>query len=491
MEIFIKMHQILALLIVMPDDNTQDTKKPGLEEKESEYIDLTDLSKEKVATNTENPDKNSNENLDDIGSAKQSNIQKHETQPNSNNAANNQKHHIHNDQGKHITQHDNQVQHNHGQQSKIFGANEHKKSDQHKLDLKPHKPNHGHHEPEKHEQYHEKNIFLSLYHNHYKALMIFSILLLAFSVGAIGFKYFSTGEFVSKGITLKGGLTLTINTQQNVNSDMLEKYLRTYFPKSDINVRTFSIGSVDGFVVEASDLTTEDLLPVIRTQVSGITDKDYSSEITGPSLGASFFAQTLKAIFVAFLFMSLVVYLYFGESTKIKWLTALLSITAGLVMFYSNSIIVDIIPFAIMIVLIFIYFRDNIPSFGIMLCAFSDVFFSLAIFNLMGLKLNTAGVAAFLMLVGYSIDTDILLAVRVLKRREGSIFERTIGAMKTGMMMSLSALIAVLSAYFLTHSSVIKEIMFILAVGLVGDVIFTWIQNAGILRWHLENKGWK
>jgi preprotein translocase subunit SecF len=109
----------------------------------------------------------------------------------------------------------------------------------------------------------------------------------------------------------------------------------------------------------------------------------------------------------------------------------------------------------------------------------------------MGLKLNTAGVAAFLMLVGYSIDTDILLSVRVLKRKEGDVFHRVMGALKTGMMMSISALIAVLTAYFLTSSAVIKEIMFILAIGLFGDIIFTWIQNAGILRWHLEKKGWK
>jgi preprotein translocase subunit SecF len=59
------------------------------------------------------------------------------------------------------------------------------------------------------------------------------------------------------------------------------------------------------------------------------------------------------------------------------------------------------------------------------------------------------------------------------------------------MMMSLSALIAVFTAYFFTHSAIIKEIMFILAVGLIGDIIFTWVQNAGILRWHLEKKGWK
>jgi preprotein translocase subunit SecF len=95
------------------------------------------------------------------------------------------------------------------------------------------------------------------------------------------------------------------------------------------------------------------------------------------------------------------------------------------------------------------------------------------------------------MLIGYSIDTDILLSVRVLKRREGSVFDRVMGALKTGITMSVCALAAVLAAYFFTHSIVIKEIMFVLIAGLIGDIIFTWIQNAGILRWHLEKKGWK
>jgi preprotein translocase subunit SecF len=160
-------------------------------------------------------------------------------------------------------------------------------------------------------------------------------------------------------------------------------------------------------------------------------------------------------------------------------------------MFYAASAVMYILALLIFAVLIAIYIRDSIPAFGIVLCAFSDIFFSLAVFNLFGYNLSVAGVAAFLMLVGYSIDTDILLSVRVLKRREGNVFDRVVGALKTGMTMSICALIAVIIAYFFIHSIVIKEIMFILLVGLIGDIIFTWIQNAGILRWHLEKKGWK
>lgn len=338
----------------------------------------------------------------------------------------------------------------------------------------------------------QKNIFLNLYDKHYRLLMIFSLAILLFALVSIGHKYATTGDFVSKGVTLKGGITLTAHTFENLDSDELENYLRNLYPKADIDVRSVSEAGVSkGFIVEASDITEQELLDSLRSKTTAIDKKDYSMELMGPSLGDSFFNQVLKSIFIAFLFMALVVFLYFGETGKLKWLATILTLIAGFMMFYAQSIVFVIIPIILFIILLWIYIKDSIPSTAIMFCAFSDIIFSLAIFNMLDMKLSTAGVAAFLMLVGYSIDTDILLSVRVLKRKEGTIFERTVDAMKTGITMSLCALASVLTAFFLTQSSVIKEIMFILAIGLAADIVFTWIQNAGILRWHLETKGWK
>lgn len=336
-----------------------------------------------------------------------------------------------------------------------------------------------------------RNFLLDIYDKKYKSLMIISILMLLFSFGVISYQFITTGDFVNKGITLKGGLTLTVDTDYPVNPDELQEHLSRIYPKTDVNVRSFGELGSYGFVVEASDLSEDEIVSALKDKFPDLTESQYSSETTGPALGSAFFVQTLKAIFVAFVFMSLVVYLYFAHSLKLKWLASLLSIVAGTMMFYANTTIMYIVPLLLLAVLVVIYFKNNIPSFAIMLCAVSNIFFSLAIFNLVGLKLNTAGVAAFLMLVGYSIDTDILLSVRVLKRKDGLLFDRIVDAMKTGMMMTVSALIAVLTAYFLTSSAVIREIMFILAIGLLGDIIFTWVQNAGILRWHLEKKGWK
>ena len=354
---------------------------------------------------------------------------------------------------------------------------------------------HNEHDKAGNENNSKRNFLKSAYEEHYKVLMIISVLLVLFSFIVIGHHYLTTGDFVDRGVSLTGGISLTLSAPQGntMTPEELQSYLLKTFPASDINVRTFGAASNLKFSIEASDVADTSLIDALKPKFPNLTDKEFADnkQTVGPTFGASFFTQTLKAIFIAFLFMSIVVFLYFGESIRDKWIAAVLTIVAAFMMFYARSALTYMIPLIIFVVLAVIYIRDSIPAFGIMLCAFSDLFFSLAIFDLFGHKLSIAGVAAFLMLIGYSIDTDILLSVRVLKRREGTVFHRVVGALKTGITMSVCALVAVLTAYFFTHSMVIKEIMFVLIAGLIGDIIFTWIQNAGILRWHLEKKGWK
>ena len=92
------------------------------------------------------------------------------------------------------------------------------------------------------------------------------------------------------------------------------------------------------------------------------------------------------------------------------------------------------------------------------------------------------------MLIGYSVDTDILLSTRVLKRTEGTVFERILGAMRTGLIMSGTTITAFIVVLLFTQSEVLKQIMLILLIGLLVDLINTWLQNAGIIRWYAEKK---
>lgn len=149
------------------------------------------------------------------------------------------------------------------------------------------------------------------------------------------------------------------------------------------------------------------------------------------------------------------------------------------------------IAFLFMSLTVFIYFRNPVPAGFVVLCAFCDIIMPFAVIVLLGVKLSTAGIAAFLMLIGYSVDTDILLTTRVLKGKEGTVFERTVGAMKTGLTMNFTALAAIIVGLLVSQSDVIKQIMLILMIGTIFDPINTWITNAAILRWYLENKASK
>jgi preprotein translocase subunit SecF len=144
-----------------------------------------------------------------------------------------------------------------------------------------------------------------------------------------------------------------------------------------------------------------------------------------------------------------------------------------------------------MSITVFIVFRDIVPSIAVILAAVSDIIISIAGMSLFGIPLSLASVGAILMLIGYSVDTDILLTTRLLKRKEGTVNERALDAMKTGLTMSISAIAAMTALYLVTifiipEAVVLSNIAAVLIIGLVADILVTWLMNLGILKWYLE-----
>ncbi len=286
-----------------------------------------------------------------------------------------------------------------------------------------------------------------IYEHNYKILLLIPFIILILAIVQIGVQTSITGDFVNKGVTLKGGSTITIDAENvHVSIVELDSFIRSKFPRADINVRTISsAGSVVSIAIDtdAQEKKEIDAVVDILGEKITLTKGNYNVEVMGSSLGNSFFKQTVIALLIAFLLMGIVV---------------------------------------------LIYFRTIVPSLAVVLAAFSDIIVTLSIFNLTGMKLSTAGIAAFLMLIGYSVDTDILLSSRLLKRKEGSVMEKIYGAMKTGLTMSTTTLVAIFVSLIFVRSEIIKQIMVILFIGLLVDLVMTWIQNVGILRMYLERK---
>jgi len=149
-----------------------------------------------------------------------------------------------------------------------------------------------------------------------------------------------------------------------------------------------------------------------------------------------------------------------------------------------------VIAFILMAVVVFITFRTFVPPLAVIFSAFSDIVIAVACMDLIGMELSLGTVAALLMLIGYSVDSDILLT-RNLLHKKGELNEKLRNTMRTGITMTsttLSAVFAMFLVSFYIGIPILKDISIVLLFGLVMDLMNTWLFNAGVLRWYIERK---
>jgi preprotein translocase subunit SecF len=279
----------------------------------------------------------------------------------------------------------------------------------------------------------------------YKKLLIIPAIIIIFSIIYMISFNSQNGEFMKRDISLTGGTSITVFETADVTE--LELALKEELP--DLVVRTIyelRTNEQKAFVIETTaeaeiaKKTVEDYLGIELVEGE---NADIIS--TGSMFGEDFYKQLLIAILIAFVFMAIV---------------------------------------------ILIIFKTAVPSMAVIISAFADILMTLVVFNLLGMKMSSAGIVAFLMLIGYSVDTDVLLTTRMIKRKEGTLNERIVGAMKTGMTMTLTSLFAFLFALFVvkSFSQELTQIFTVLVIGLGFDLLNTWITNVSILKWYSEAK---
>lgn len=284
----------------------------------------------------------------------------------------------------------------------------------------------------------------SFHDKYYKLLLLIPVALIILSFVYLGYFYTQTGDFINKDISLTGGTSVTI--YDKISAAELKQELSSKL--QDVNTRAiYDIMTSEQKAVIIETKTDGDETRQVLEDYLGynLTSENSSFEFTGSALSESFYKQLIIAILIAFVFMAIVV---------------------------------------------FIIFRTFVPSMAVIFSAFADIVMTLALANLLGMRMSTAGIVAFLMLIGYSVDTDILLTTRLLKRSDGSLNQRIIGAFKTGMTMTLTSLVAVVVCLFIVRSFsiVLTQIFTILTIGLLFDILNTWVTNVSILKWYVKYK---
>ncbi len=261
---------------------------------------------------------------------------------------------------------------------------------------------------------------------------------------------------VPRGVDLTGGTSISavVPNTVDVSEDQIKANL------ADLGLNDLRVSIADNplnnqrmYIIEFSNVQKElnqtDVVAEIKQRLSsilGIKLEDITVQEIGPAIGKSFWESGLRAMGLAFLFMAAVV---------------------------------------------FLTFRELAPSTYVISAAALDVLYALLGMAIFHIPLSLATIAALLMLIGYSVDTDILLTTRVVKRKEGSVDDRLLSAMRTGVTMSLTtigALAVLVVASWILHIQTLLFIGATLMFGLIGDLVSTWMMNAVILKWWVTRK---
>lgn len=281
---------------------------------------------------------------------------------------------------------------------------------------------------------------LEKFMNNYKLLIVIPVIITILALGLIAF------NGIDEGIELKGGSIAVLKMNESTSSSVLENQLKTSLNNQGVDVQEVNVVSNRGtdITVEMGSEVNSTVFNNALANKGNIT----SYNAIGPVLSEEAMTQIYWAMAFAFLFMAITV---------------------------------------------FIIFREPVPSLGVILAAASDIIIAIGGMSLFNIPLSIASVGALLMLIGYSVDTDILLTTRILKRKEGTIIERAKEAMKTGLTMSIAAIASMAVLYIVTivmipEASTLSNIAAVLMIGLAADILTTWFMNLGILRWYVE---WK
>jgi preprotein translocase subunit SecF len=266
-----------------------------------------------------------------------------------------------------------------------------------------------------------------------RQLVAIPLAALAIALVIILAAFLLTGSPVSLGIDFTGGTELRMTADDATQSD-----IETAFEDAGIDVE--SVRSVSGdssYILTTQETDTQAIEAVARDVGTAVQSVDSRSAT-------------------------------FGSDTQRE---ALLGV---------------IIAFAGMSVLVGLIFRTLVPSVAVVLSAFSDIVIPVALMNVLSIELSLGAVAALLMIIGYSVDSDILLNNHVL-RRHGGFYESAYRAMRTGVSMTLTS-IAAMTTMFLVSAwlaiPLLDDVALILVFGLTADLMNTYMMNMSLLRWY-------
>lgn len=214
-------------------------------------------------------------------------------------------------------------------------------------------------------------------------------------------------------------------------------------------------------------------------------------EMVGPKVGKDLRQKALFAIFYAILFIAI----YISGRFELKWLMSIIMALSLAVVVYAASgfgvSITWLIFIALLVTVGLCWFLSLKYALGAIIALIHDVIITVGAFALTDREISLPIIAAFLTIVGYSLNDTIIVYDRIrenLRRFRRRAFEKNInGSINETLsrtILTSTTTLVVIVALFVLGGGVIHDFAFALLVGvIVGTYSSIFVASPVILIW--------
>lgn len=288
-----------------------------------------------------------------------------------------------------------------------------------------------------------------------KYLIAIPLIIAIFFGGLVAFHWQSTGDPVPMSMDFAGGSFVRIEDIESLKENSIKNFESIFSNEfGDPSVKIHEIkddGEVTGLQIETSiellggeeNQTIED---EIRNQLSdaGVEgDLDLNIESMGSIITDLYKSQARNATIAALIAMAIILFIALRHLTTVGGIISVIGL-------------------------------DFIGILGGMI--------------ILNIPLSLASMAGILLIFGYAVNTNILLSTYILKRKGSTPRERAGRAMSTGIKMSSTSAAAMIALNLMTSAPELEQISAVLVIGILVDMVNTWLLNSGLILNHVKRK---
>ncbi|MBW2110559.1 MAG: protein translocase subunit SecF [Deltaproteobacteria bacterium] len=297
------------------------------------------------------------------------------------------------------------------------------------------------------------------------------------------------------GVDFSGGVLVQVKLPQKTSPAQIKKALRPVQLEDSI-IQEFGEEGASEYLIRIRKTNVD--LTGLSGKVDQALNKAFGGgveirrvEMVGPKVGKDLRQKALFAIFYALLFIAI----YISGRFELKWLMSIImAISLAFVVYIASTFGVSVtwlILVALAVTLGLCLFLNLKYALGAIIALVHDVTITIGVFALTDREISLSIIAAFLTIVGYSLNDTIIVFDRIrenLRRFRRRPFEDTMNmsinqTLSRTILTSATTLVVVTALFFL-GGGVIHDFAFALLVGiLVGTYSSVFVASPILLLW--------